>query len=186
MQAVYIKDPNATLPFGIDWSTYLAAAPPIGAEVGPLKITASSWEVPTDLVESAPSFTDTATQIMLAGGVLNTDYLIYNLITFDTATGTTPRTDRGSLILKLRDAVVISPPSELEQQLSALRVALGTKAAKDTAEYQIANRMKRTYSFEDLLRWEARLTELVNAERRRAGGPGFFKNHFVRPTVPGG
>jgi hypothetical protein len=136
--------------------------------------------LPADLTKVSDDFSDFTTWIILSGGTLNTDYTLYNNFTADDQ-----QTYRIAFFLRVVDAALITPPSELEKQLSALRVALGQKAAKDTEEYQIANRMKRGYSFEDLLNWEKRLTELVNQERRAAGGPGFFKNHYVRPVEPG-
>jgi len=146
------------------------------------KLSASSWELSADLTKVSDGFDADAgtTAIVVSGGILNTDYTLYNTFTADDG-----QSYRVAFLLRVVDAVYITEPSELEKQLSALRVALGEKAAKDTEEYQIANRMKRAYSFEDLLNWEKRLTELVNAERRQAGGSGFFKNHYVRPVEPG-
>jgi hypothetical protein len=173
MSTVYQKDPLTTRSYTLDWANDLTYAPGI-------TITASTWEVPADLTNEGDDHSDTTTEIKLSGGLLNTYYTLYNLITTSDAL-----TNRRAFVLQVLDAALISEPSKLEEQLAAVRVALGEKAAKDTWEYQIANRMKREHTFEDLLRWEQRLTELVNQERRAKGGSGFFKNHYVRPTEPG-
>jgi hypothetical protein len=170
--ANYIKDPGSDGNYVLEWATYLA---PGGT------IATSTWEVPTDLNKLGDSHDDSNTAILVSGGVSGSFYVLYNTITSDAGF-----VMRRAIGLQVLDAALISEPSALEDQLSALRVALGQKAAKDVAEYQIANRMKRSYSFEDLLAWEKRLTELVNQERQRVGGSGFFKNHFVRRTEPYG
>lgn len=167
----YTKDPASTVQYIFDRSDYL---------ISPAKITASTWEVPADLTKVADEFDDTTTRITLTDGKVNNSYAVYNLITTDDGF-----TLRLAFLLKVIDAALIQPPTDLEKQLDAVRVALGEKAANGTEEYQIANRMKRRYSFADLLEYEKRLTELVNAERRRNGGAGFFKNHYVRPVEPG-
>jgi hypothetical protein len=172
MPTDYTKDPASKRSYTFDRAAYLAP----GA-----KITASTWEVPTDLTSENPEHTDTTTEITLSGGQVDHTYTIYN--TFDTDDD---QSYRAAFSLRVVDAADIHEPTELEKQLQAVRVALGQKVASDTEEYQIANRMKRRYSFEDLLNWEKRLTELVNAERRANGAAsGFFKNHAVRPVEPG-
>jgi hypothetical protein len=171
--ATYTKDPATHGVYVLEWAPYLAP----GATIAN-----SAWEVPDDLTlesDEVPAAT-TTTKAVISGGVSGSDYLVYNTITDNAGLVV-----RRSIVLRVIDAALISEPTDLEQQLSALRVALGQKAAKDVAEYQIANRMQRAYSFEDLLAWEKRLSQLVSAERRTQGGPGFFKNHFVRPTEPG-
>src|SRR5215831_2410076 len=128
MQEYTLKDPATTRSYTFDRSALLA--PP------PTRIIASTWEVPTDLTKVSDAFTDTTTTIVLSGGQVSTDYLIYNNFTADDQ-----QTYREVFPLRVVDAAFIPPPpSQLEQELSALRVALGQKAAKDTWEYQIANR----------------------------------------------
>ena len=170
MATDYIKDPVSTIDYIFDRTPFLAP----GA-----KITASSWEVPADLANVADAFTDTTTQIKLGGGQLNTTYAVYNLITSDDS-----NVQRLAFLLRVVDALLIRPPSELEKDLDALRVAISNAAISGTAEYQIANRSKRRYSLDELLNYEKQLVSRVNAERRR-NGAGVFKNHYVRPVEPG-
>jgi len=72
-----LKDPDATLDYGMDWSDWLAAA-----EV----IDESAWSVQADsgLVASAPSHDDSATLVWLAGGSAgNIPWRVTNRITTD-------------------------------------------------------------------------------------------------------
>lgn len=167
----YVKDPASTAQYVFDRADELAP----GA-----KITASTWEVPADLNKIGDAFDDTTTRITLTGGQLNNRYAVYNLITSDDSL-----TQRLAFLLRVVDAVFIQPPSALESALESLRVALGEAAVNGTAEYQIANRAKKRYSLDELLNYEKRLVQQVNAERRRASGKGIFTNHPVRPVEPG-
>jgi hypothetical protein len=74
MATDYVKDPASTAQYIFDRTDWLAAN---------AKIVASTWEVPADLSKVADAFDDTSTRITLAGGVKNTAYAIYNLITTD-------------------------------------------------------------------------------------------------------
>jgi hypothetical protein len=168
------KDPATTGSYTLDWTPYLAPS---------VNIQTSVWEIPTgsDLTIVTESKTTKTTNVRIGGGTSGNEYAIYNTVTDDNGM----IAGRRGFVLRVLDALLIHEESDLEKQLSALRVALGAKAASDTQEYQIANRMKQRYSFEDLLAWEKRLSELVNQERRQAGGPGFFRNVYVRPVEPG-
>jgi hypothetical protein len=171
--ADYVKDPASSVKYSFDRSSYLAP----GA-----KITASAWEVPADLNQIAADFGDTTTEITLGGGTLNTSYNIYNTIETDD-----DQTNRLAFSLRVVDASAIRPPTDLENQLAALRVAISEAAINGTAEYRIGYRLKRRYTLDELLHYEKQLVDRVNAERRQTGksGTGFFTNHAVRPVEPG-
>jgi len=65
------KDPDASLPYKIDWTAWLAGA----------TISQSSWTVPAPLTGSGQSIeSGTKTVIMLAGGVAGTTYTVTNRI----------------------------------------------------------------------------------------------------------
>lgn len=69
-----VKDPNAKLDYGFDWSAWLDGD----------TISASSWTVPTGLTQSvspAPSFSATTTTIWLEGGTAGEKYSVSNHIT---------------------------------------------------------------------------------------------------------
>lgn len=104
--ATYIKDPEADLDYGFDWSEWLAvedltASPAVAAET----ITASTWTLPPDptspavgLAEESSSHNGVATTIWLTGGVDGEDYVITNHIV--TSAG---REDDRSLKIKVRN-----------------------------------------------------------------------------------
>jgi hypothetical protein len=72
----YIKDPDAILDYGFDWSDWLQTNE---------TITASTWGIdPSDspgLDKQSDSFSDTATTIWLSGGEADEDYVVTNHIT---------------------------------------------------------------------------------------------------------
>jgi hypothetical protein len=73
--------------------------------------------------------------------------------------------------------------SENEVALANIRLALGKAAAKNAAEYQIANRMKREHTIADLILLENRYVQLVNSERQAAAlrrGAPFLTNVYTR------
>ncbi len=74
--------------------------------------------------------------------------------------------------------------STAEQDLAAVRVALSKAAAKNAAEYSIANRMKREHSLSELIELEKHLVQRVIAERASSGGTPFGRNIAVRFTEP--
>lgn len=67
-----LKDPDAKLDYGFDWSSWLATGE---------TIMASAWTIPTGLTKVSSSFDDTGTSVWLSGGTLGTDYDIINHIT---------------------------------------------------------------------------------------------------------
>ena len=69
---VFTKDPNATLPYSIDW----------GANwLGSDTIAASSWTVPAGLTQVSSSFTTKIATVVISGGVAGQSYDIVNRIT---------------------------------------------------------------------------------------------------------
>lgn len=79
------KDPDSTIDYGIDWSSWLASGETIST---------SAWPDLGDLVSESESNTTTATAIFISGGVLGATYTLTNRIT--TSAGRTE--DRSMLI----------------------------------------------------------------------------------------
>lgn len=84
----FVKDPNATLDYQIDWSAWL----------GTDTITASTWIVPTGITKTNDTFTSTTATIWLAGGTVGSQYVVTNRIT--TGGG---RTEDRSITVVVRD-----------------------------------------------------------------------------------
>lgn len=74
--STYVKDPDAILDYGFDWSDWLQDGE---------TITASVWAIdPSDspgLAKDSDSFSDSATTAWLSGGEADTDYVVTNHIT---------------------------------------------------------------------------------------------------------
>ena len=87
----FIKDPDAVLDYGFDWSSddWLAS----GEE-----IQTSTWTVPAGITKDSDSNTTTTTTIWLSGGSDGTDYVIANKIV--TSDG---RTDERSFKILCRE-----------------------------------------------------------------------------------
>lgn len=83
----YVKDPEAVLDYGLDWSAWLNGD----------TIAASSWTVPTGIVMDSHSYDTTHTTVWLSGGTLGATYALTNRIT--TAGG---RTDDRTIRVTLR------------------------------------------------------------------------------------
>lgn len=67
-----VKDPDATLDYGLDWSAWL--------EEGET-ITDSEWIVPGGLTLVSESFDGTTTTVWLSGGTLGQSYAVVNRVT---------------------------------------------------------------------------------------------------------
>lgn len=176
MTTPYTKDPEAIRIYSIDWSDYLE-----GLAEGAV-ITDSEWSVPDGLTAESESTANTFTTIKLSGGVVNTDYTIYNTVT--TSTG---EADRRTILIQVRDASLINEASQYDEPLAAVRALLANKATQDQKEYTIANRQLRRYDMAELLALETRLTQLVAAERRKNNarrGLPVLQNIRVRFTEP--
>jgi len=78
------KDPDATLDYTIDWSTWL------GADT----ISTSEWTVASGITEGTATATTTATTIWLSGGTAGVSYALTNQIV--TAGG---RTDDRTIVV---------------------------------------------------------------------------------------
>jgi len=74
-QQYFTKDPNATLDYKIDWTTWLSTD----------TISSAAWTVPTGLTQVSVSNTTTAATIWLSGGTAGTVYEVVCRIT--TASG---------------------------------------------------------------------------------------------------
>ena len=71
MAKLFIKDPDATLDYIIDWSDWL----------GTDTISASTWTVPGGITKESDSNTTTTSTIWLSGGAMGTIYEVINHIT---------------------------------------------------------------------------------------------------------
>lgn len=86
--ATFLKDPDAVLDYGLDWTAWLAGD----------TIASSVWSAAAGLTSSAPSFAAGLTQNWLSGGVAGTSYLVRNRIT--TVGG---RTEDRSILINVAD-----------------------------------------------------------------------------------
>lgn len=86
---VRIKDPDASLDYGVDWSDYLGEG-----EV----LTESTWSVtpPDGLVIAGESATDTIAGVIVSGGVRGDIYRLVNRVTTTAA-----RVDERSIIIRV-------------------------------------------------------------------------------------
>ncbi len=85
----FVKDPNAVLDFGFDWSDWLAAGE---------TLTVSTWSVPSGITEESNTNSTTTTTIWLSGGTAEHEYEVTNHVT--TSAG---REDDRTLNIKLQE-----------------------------------------------------------------------------------
>lgn len=85
----FLKDPDATLDYGVDWSDWLAQGE---------TITGSVWTLTAGITKYNESYGTTATTVWLQGGVSGTTYRATNHIT--TSEG---RQDDRTLTIKVKD-----------------------------------------------------------------------------------
>ena len=74
----FLKDPDATLDYTVDWSDWLDPNDTISA---------SAWSVPSGLTQVSASYTTTSATIWLSGGTAGSRYAVVNRIS--TAAGRT-------------------------------------------------------------------------------------------------
>ena len=84
----YIKDPDAVLDYGFDWSEWL----------GTDTIATSTWAADTGITIDSETETTTTTTVWLSGGTIDAEYEILNEIV--TAGG---RTENRTLTIKIAD-----------------------------------------------------------------------------------
>ena len=70
-EATFIKDPDAILDYGVDWSNWLTDNETISS---------SDWDVPSGISKDSDSFSDTKTTIWLSGGTSGEEYRLINHI----------------------------------------------------------------------------------------------------------
>ena len=84
----YVKDPDAVLDYGFDWSDWLQTNE---------TIVASSWTVDTGLTKTDSSYSNTATTVWLSGGTAGEEYKAVNhIVTSDS------REDDRTITIKVR------------------------------------------------------------------------------------
>lgn len=86
----FVKDPQATLDYAIDWTLWLD-----GDEINTSNWTAESG---ITITPGSPDFTTTVASVYISGGVEGSDYTLKNTIT--TVGG---RTDERTLLIKIRN-----------------------------------------------------------------------------------
>ena len=84
----FVKDPDATLDYTLDWSDYL----------GGDEIATSAWVVPEGLTKVSESSTTTLATVWLSGGAAFTTYRVTNRVT--TVGG---REDDRSVLIQVRE-----------------------------------------------------------------------------------
>ena len=91
------------------------------AEIGPAKITGSTWELPAELAASAEAFTDTTATVTIdfAAAVRGGNYAVYNSVALDSG-----EARRRALVIPVRDAATFVDTSELKATLEAIRAAI--------------------------------------------------------------
>ncbi len=87
----FIKDPDAVLDFGHDWSDWLT-------DNGSDTIASSSWIVPDGITKDSSTNDTTTTTVWLSGGVDKARYTLVNRIV--TVGG---RTDDYTMIIKIKE-----------------------------------------------------------------------------------
>ncbi|HHB12214.1 MAG TPA: hypothetical protein ENK62_03330 [Chromatiales bacterium] len=88
MAQIFLKDPDSTLDYVIDWSSWL----------GSDTIASSSWTVPAGLTMTSESNTTTTATVWLSGGSAGSSYQVTNRIT--TAAG---RVDERSITIEVQE-----------------------------------------------------------------------------------
>jgi len=85
----YLKDPDAVLDFGFDWTNWLVTAE---------TIVTSTWTVDTGITENINAKTTVKTSIWLSGGTVGTTYHATNKIVTNQG-----RTDERTLSIRVRN-----------------------------------------------------------------------------------
>lgn|SRR5215471_1488701 len=169
-------DPGFKKTFTLDYTSMLAG---LGGATTP-KLTASTWEIPAELVELSSSFSDTSTQIKIdfAASVIGHNYAIYNDVVTDSG-----EARRRALIIPVRDAASFTDASDLKATLDAIRAAIAQTATRAQLRRQIGDKAIEWFTPEQLIAAETRYQQLYNAakreERVRQGDP-FISNIHTR------
>lgn len=83
----YIKDPDAVLDYGFDWSDWLATDETISS---------ATWTVPDGITEDSTERSTTATKVWLSGGTVGSEYTVAcKVVTSD------GRTDERSFVVEV-------------------------------------------------------------------------------------
>lgn len=84
----FVKDPDATLDYQVDWTLWLKGD----------TISNSEWDVPAGLTLEAESNTTTTATAWLSGGTLDQKYEVVNTITTDAG-----RIDERTIIIRIKE-----------------------------------------------------------------------------------
>jgi len=68
----FVKDPDATLDYTVDWSSWMAESDDIAS---------SEWTVPAGITKESDTYDDDSATIWLSGGSAGSSYEITNRIT---------------------------------------------------------------------------------------------------------
>lgn len=84
----FTKDPDATLDYKVDWSSWLVDD----------TISGSQWIIPAGINFVIDSFDNTSATVWLSGGSVGSSYEVVNRITTDAG-----RVDDRTIIIKIRE-----------------------------------------------------------------------------------
>ena len=87
----YVKDPNAVLDYGFDWSNWLQDGESIVTAV---------WTIPTGITKDSQDESTTVTVVWLSGGTDRKDYYVSCKITTDNVPA---RTDERRMKIRVRN-----------------------------------------------------------------------------------
>lgn len=90
--ATYVKDPDATLDYTVDWTAWLSGVSDT--------ISSAAWTVPAGLTQVAVSATTTSATIFLSGGTAGNSYDVVCRIT---TAASTPRINDRTIRIKCKE-----------------------------------------------------------------------------------
>jgi len=152
-------DPGYIKSFPLDYAAELAGI------TATAKITASTWDLPADLVKVSDSFTDTSTEVRIdfAAAQIGFNYPVYNSIVIDSGDAR-----RRALIIPVRDAATFVDTSELKATLDAIRAAIAQTATRAQLRRQIGDKAIEWMTPEQLIAAETRFQQLYNDALRKS------------------
>lgn len=85
----FLKDPDAVLDYGFDWSEWLQTGETLSS---------ATWTVPSGITKNSQSISNTVSLAWLSGGTANTDYILQCKITTSES-----RVDERSMTIRVRN-----------------------------------------------------------------------------------
>jgi len=168
-------DPGDKRTITLDYATLLASLP-AGA-----KISASSWELPAELLQVGDDvFSDTTTSVKIdfASARVGHNYTCYNTVETDNG-----EQRRRAIVIPVRDAGTFNQASTIKETLDAIRAAIAGNATRAQRSRQVGDKRIDWMTPQELIVAETRFQQLYNQEKRneaiRAGEP-FMKTVHTR------